>query len=98
MEGQVDVVDAFSTVGRIDQYDLLVLKDDKRFFPLYDAAFLIRNPVVEKYPAVREALEELAGKISNEEMRRLNFRVTHKKRPERDVAREFLVSKGLFSE
>ena len=96
-DGRVDVIDAFSTDGRIDKFDLKVLEDDKRFFPPYDAAFVVRREVFGKHPEIREVLEELAGRISNEEMGRLNYAVEEEDRRARDVAREFLVSKGLLS-
>jgi len=94
--GQVDVIDAFSTDGRIAKFDLKVLEDDKRFFPPYDAAFVVRGEILRKYPKVREALELLAGKISNRTMQELNRAVDEEGRTEGEVAQEFLKSEGLI--
>ena len=94
--GQVDVIDAFSTDGRIAKFDLKILEDDKRFFPPYDAAFVVRGEVLRKHPKVRDALELLAGKINDQTMQKLNYAVDEEGRPERDVATEFLKSQGLI--
>jgi len=95
-EGQTDVIDAFSTDGRIAKFDLKILEDDRRFFPPYDAAFVVRQEMLKKYPDVREALELLAGKLDNQTMQKLNYSVDEGGRDERTVAQEFLVSKGLI--
>lgn len=97
-EGEVDVIDAFSTDGRIGKFDLLILEDDKHFFPPYDAAFVVRGEALRKHPDVREALELLAGKIDNATMQRLNYAVDEEERREAEVAHEFLVKKGLLPE
>lgn len=60
-EGQVDVIDAFSTDGRIAKFDLKILEDDKRFFPPYDAAFVARQDTLRKYPEVREDARIVGG-------------------------------------
>lgn len=95
-DGRVDVIDAFSTDGRIGKFDLKILQDDKRFFPPYDAAFVVRGETLRKYPQVREALELLAGRIDNATMQRLNYAVDEEGRKERDVAEAFLRSEGLI--
>jgi len=95
--GQVDVIDAFSTDGRIEKFDLTILEDDKHFFPPYDAAFVVRRSVVKKYPKVREALELLAGRINTATMQRLNYAVDEGGRGEADVAREFLMEQDLLA-
>ena len=95
-EGQVDVIDAFSTDGRIAKFDLKVLDDDKRFFPPYDAAFVVRSKLLGRHPKVREALELLAGKLNDPTMQKLNYSVDEEQRRESDVAREFLESEGLI--
>ncbi len=96
-EGEVDVIDAFTTDGRIDKFNLKILEDDKRFFPPYDAAFVVRQDALEKYPELRETLNLLAGRIDTKSMQRLNYAVDEEKRREEDVAREFLVDQGLLS-
>ena len=97
-EGQVDVIDAFSTDGRIAKFDLKILEDDKRFFPPYDAAFVVRGEILRKYPKAREALELLAGRIDNRTMQQLNYAVDEEGRAEGEVAQEFLESQGLIPE
>ena len=67
--GQTDVKDAYSTDAKIAQYDLVVLEDDKKFFPRYDAVFLYRLSLDEK---VVTALRGLEGKIDETKMTRLN--------------------------
>lgn len=91
----VDVIDGFATDGRIPAYNLVVLKDDKDFFPPYYAAPLIRKETLEKYPQLESILNRLADEISSETMRNLNFQVDEKGRRAEDVARQFLVSNGL---
>ena len=95
-DGAVDVIDGFATDGRIPAYDLVVLEDDKRFFPPYYAAPLVRAETLQQYPNIEETLNQLAGKISDQTMQRLNFQVDEKGRKARDVARDFLESQDLI--
>lgn len=71
-DGRVDVIAGNSTDGLIAALDLTVLEDDRRYFPPYHAAPVVRRAVLERYPAVGRALAELAGRIPDAEMRRLN--------------------------
>jgi glycine betaine/choline ABC-type transport system substrate-binding protein len=87
---KVDVVAGNSTDGLIDAIGGVVLEDDRRYFPPYEAAFVVRGEVWEKQPAVREFLESLAGKIDAAAMRKLNAAVDKDKRRPEDVAKEFL--------
>lgn len=96
--GEVDVIDAFSTDGRIGKFDLLILEDDRHFFPPYDAAFVVRRAALEKHPKLREALELLAGKIDNATAQRLNYAVDEEGRREAEVAHDFLVKEGLIED
>jgi osmoprotectant transport system permease protein len=96
-DGAVDVIDAFATDGRITAYDLLVLEDDQGFFPPYYAAPLVRADTLKKHPELQPVLERLAGRISDETMRRLNYEMDGKGRKSSDAAREFLVSEGLLA-
>jgi glycine betaine/choline ABC-type transport system substrate-binding protein len=93
-DGQVDFIAGNSTDGLIDALGLVVLEDDKHYFPPYDAVPLIRTPIIEKYPQVRNALESLAGKISEQEMRRMNYAVDGEHRDLKQVVRDFLDSKN----
>jgi glycine betaine/choline ABC-type transport system substrate-binding protein len=87
--GKVDLVAGNSTDGLIDAIGGVVLEDDKRYFPPYEAAFVIREEVW-KEPKVREFLELLGGSIDAAAMRKLNAAVDQDKRRPEDVARDFL--------
>src|SRR5262245_31856987 len=91
---QVDFIAGNSTDGLIDALGLVVLEDDKHYFPPYDAAPLLRIAVAQKHPEVRQAFKNLAGKISAEDMRRMNYAVDGNHRDVKDVVREFLVTKN----
>ncbi len=94
-EKKVDLISGFSTDGRIKAYDLRVLQDDRSYFPPYYAAPLVRGETLRAYPQLQDALAKLAGKISNETMAELNYRVDRLKRPTIQVAQEFLSELGL---
>ena len=94
--GEVDVINNFSTDGLLSEYDLTVLQDDKNFFPAYQAATVIRQETLDKYPELEAILNKLAGQISDKEMQQMNYYVEHDNRDAKDVAREFLESKGLL--
>ena len=73
--GDVDVIDGYSTDGRIARYDLVVLEDDRGFFPSYEAAPLVSRRLHEEVPAAVAALTSLSGLLDEDRMRRLNARV-----------------------
>lgn len=89
-DGQVDVISAFATDGRIEAYALHLLEDDKGVFPPYDAAPVLRSETLTRYPEIRDALAPLAGTIDDEAMRRLNYEVDELRRPPARVAREWI--------
>ena len=95
LEKQVDLVAGNSTDGLIAARDLAILADDKNYFPPYEAVPIVRIQTIERHPEVRQALAELAGKISDEEMRKLNYAVDGERRDTAEVVREFLHRKGL---
>lgn len=92
-EKQVDVIAGNSTDGLIESLGLVVLKDDKQYFPPYEAAPVVRSAILEKHPELRQVLNELAGKISEEDMRKLNYQVDGKQLDAGQVAQEFLQQK-----
>ena len=92
---QVDIVAGNSTDGLIAARDLTILQDDKRYFPPYNAVPVIRQDTLARYPEVEEALSSLVGKISDAEMRNMNYQVAGQGRDISEVAREFLRSKGI---
>ncbi len=98
-DGSVDVICGFLTDGRIEAYDLKVLEDDESFFPPYDAAPLIRGDTLERYPQLRDILNKLDGKLSTEQMRKLNYQTDREDDPKqpRQVAYDFLIAEGLIN-
>jgi osmoprotectant transport system substrate-binding protein len=95
LEKQVDLVAGNSTDGLLSARDLVILADDKDYFPPYDAVPIIRSETETRHPEVGAAIAELGGKISDEEMQKMNFAVDGQHRDAADVAREFLHAKGL---
>ncbi len=95
--GQVDFVAGNSTDGLIEKFNLVVLTDDRRFFPPYDAAAVYRPDAVERHPALGDVLEILGGGIDEAAMRRLNRLVDAERRAVRDVVSEFLQEQGWLS-
>lgn len=95
--GQVDVASAFATDGRIAALNLVTLEDNKRFFPPYYAAPVVRQEVLQRDPKIAEVLNTLAGKIDDDTMRRLNAQVDQEKKEPADVARAFLKERGYIN-
>jgi glycine betaine/choline ABC-type transport system substrate-binding protein len=91
---QVDVIAGNMTDGLIPALDLFVLDDDKHYFPPYEAVPVLREQTIAEHPEIKQALGELAGKISDAEMRQLNYEVDGKKRDVKEVVREFLRMKA----
>ena len=74
-DGQVDVAMGFTTDGRIEAFDLVVLSDDQGFFPVYNPAPVIRQEVLARHGEVRQILSQVASKLDTEAIRALNFAV-----------------------
>lgn len=91
---KVDVIGAFTTDGNLQKYDLLVLKDDKGFYPPYQASPVVRKAVFESLPQLREVLALLEGKISQEKMTTLNALVDINGQSPAKVAKDFLAELG----
>jgi osmoprotectant transport system permease protein len=87
---QVDLVAGDATSGLIQAYDLAMLQDNRHYFPPYDAVPVARRETLLRYPKAREALEALGGRITIEDMRRMNHAVDAERRDPAAVAREFL--------
>jgi osmoprotectant transport system substrate-binding protein len=87
---QVDVIAGNSTDGLIDTLHLFALEDDRHYFPPYDAVPILREEVSRKHPEVRKAFAALAGKITEADMRRMNYQVDGEHRDVATVVREFL--------
>ena len=94
--GEVDVIDGYSTDGLISKYDLVVLADDRHFFPPYEAAALIAPGLTARVPAAVATLTELSGRLDVGTMRALNRRVEVENEAIPAVARDALRSLGLM--
>jgi osmoprotectant transport system substrate-binding protein len=92
---QIDIAAGNATDGLIRALDLVVLEDDRHYFPPYEAVAVIRQESIRAHPEVVQAVEELKGKISDQEMQQLNYALDGQHRDVKDVAHEFLRSKGL---
>ncbi len=94
--GTIDLAAGDSTDGRVAALDLVVLEDDRRYFPPYQAVPLARSATLARFPALAPAISRLAGRIDAATMRRLNHEVDGKGRDPAEVAREFLEAEGLL--
>ena len=93
---KIDVIAAFATDGRIPAFKLRVLKDDKNFFPPYQAVPIIRMDTLAKYPQLEDILNKLSGKLTDQEMASLNAQVDLDKKSPKEVAEKWLKSQGII--
>jgi osmoprotectant transport system permease protein len=91
-----DVIDAFSTDGLIEEFGLKVLEDDKNFFPPYYAVPIVKGETLKDHPELKEVLNSLAGILTDDKMRKLNYKVDSLKESPAKVAKEFLQEEGLI--
>ena len=98
IQGDVDVIPAFTTDGRIEREDLRTTEDDLGFFPRYDAAIIIRQEILDGYAGLEDVLNDLSGEITETDMQQMNARVDIDNEDYEPVAREFLISKGLIED
>ena len=94
-EKQLDLIAGNTTDGLIPALDLFVLQDDRHYFPPYEAVAVMRRETVARHPEVGRALDELAGKISDQDMQQMNYEIDGKHRDIKEVVKEFLQRKGL---
>lgn len=94
--GKMDIVLGYSTDGRIASYDLVMLEDDRHFFPPYDAAAVISNGLLKESPEVKDAIAKLAGKIDTEQMQKLNYEADNNLMEPSIVAQSFLADHNYF--
>jgi osmoprotectant transport system substrate-binding protein len=92
---QIDFAGGNATDGLIPALDLVALEDDRHYFPPYEAVPVIREQTLQLHPEIARWLADLAGKISDEEMQKMNYAVDGQHRDTQDVVREFLKSKAL---
>lgn len=98
IQEEVDVINAFTTDAQLAANDLVLLTDDGGFFETFEAGTVVRKDTLEKYPQLQKTLEKLNGLISEDEMQQMNYEVEVNGREDKDVARQFLISKGLIKE
>ncbi|HEU5054385.1 MAG TPA: ABC transporter permease/substrate-binding protein [Hanamia sp.] len=95
-ENKLDVIDGYSTDGRLKAYNLQSLTDDKHVFPPYYAAPVVREEVLKKYPQLQDILNLLAARINDSVMTDMNYKVDYLKQSPQKVAKDFLVEQGLY--
>ncbi len=95
-EKQLDVISGYSTDGRLKAYGLVVLNDDKKIFPPYYAAPIVREDALKRFPGLEETLNLLSGKITDSIMADLNYRTDYLHKSPEKVAENFLKSCGLL--
>ena len=95
VDHQVDIVAGNSTDGLIDSLGLVALEDDRHYFPPYDAVPIVRQSTLARFPQLRAALADLAGKLSAADIRRLNYAVDAQHQDVAVVVREFRSSRGF---
>ena len=95
-ENELDVISGYSTDGRLKAYGLMVLQDDKKIFPPYYAAPIVRNESLQKFPELEKTLNLLSGQINDSVMTELNYRTDYLHQTPERVAKDFLESKNLW--
>ena len=96
MDGESDVIDAYSTDGLLEKFGLVVLEDDKNFFLPYHAIPVVNNRIIEEYSEIIPLLENLSECLNDAKMRELNYKVDEERLKAEDVAHEFLVDNDLI--
>ena len=94
--GDIQITDAYSTDAELARYDLVVLEDDKQLFPPYQGAPLMKEALLKKHPELEGILNQLAGKITAEQMSQMNYQVGVEGKSAAQVARDFLVKEGVI--
>lgn len=92
----IDILDAYSTDSELESYDLKVLNDDLSLFPPYQGAPLLREDTLIEYPELEDILNKLAGKVTDDEMREMNYLVNVESESAYDVALEYLEQQELL--
>lgn len=95
-EKELDLISGYSTDGRIKAFDLYVLEDDKKIFPPYFAAPIIKTKTLQKFPGLEQTLNLLAGKFNDSVMTDLNYRADHLNQTPERIAKDFLIQIKLY--
>lgn len=93
---QIDVMVVFTTDGQLSASDVVVLEDDKQFYPSYLCGNVVRSEVLEEHPELNEIFEKVTGLISDSDMAQMNYEVETENREPEDVAEEYLDAHGLL--
>lgn len=96
--GDIDIVDAYATDSYMIELNLLALEDPENLFPPYQGAPLLKTKTLEKYPKLEDVLNQLGGQITDKEMRQMNYDVDYEDISPNEVAKAFLINKGLLHE
>ncbi len=94
-EKKVDFIAGNSTDGLIPVLKLVILEDNKKYFPPYEAIPIFNQASLNKYPELKQVVNQLAGMISNEEMQKMNYQVDNQSRPVQEVVQMFRKSKPI---
>lgn len=97
-DAQVDIAAVYTTDGRVEAFKLLVLKDDKNFFPSYALVPVVREDTLKKYPQLERLMNAVSARLDDTTMRRLNAAVDVEKKSFEEVARNFLVQQKLVKD
>lgn len=95
-ENELDLISGYSTDGRIKAFDLYVLEDDKKIFPPYFAAPIIKTKTLEKFPGLEETLNLLSGKFNDSIMTDLNYKSDYLNQTPEKIAKDFLITRRLY--
>jgi osmoprotectant transport system substrate-binding protein len=92
----IDITDSYSTDGKLKEFNMKTLEDDKHFFPPYYCLTVYNGAFQKNFPGAMEEVEKLAGQINEKDMQEMNFQIDSEGIPERKVAENFLRKKGLI--
>lgn len=95
-QGKIDVMVIFTTDGQLSVSDVVVLEDDKSFYPSYLCGNVIRTQVLQEHPELEAVLRKLSGAITDESMAQMNYAVESEEKEPREVAEQFLRNAGLI--
>lgn len=94
--GEADIIDGYATDSYMVELNLVTLNDPENLFPPYQGAPLLRKDTLKKYPELEAILNQLGGRITDAEMRDMNYQVDYEDKPPQKVAEQFLIDKGLL--
>src|SRR5690625_7800715 len=95
--GVVYLIDVYETYSNVVELKLQTLSDPENLFPPYQGAPLLREDTLKKHPELEEILNKLSGKVTNDEMRKMNYEVDYEDKSPKEVAKIFLIEQGLLS-